>query len=297
MKNDMNPMRIFLVFSLVFCGVFSYFATGQVVYGENFGVNQDSTQLYGIPKWAIHGDKDLSWIKEEMLSDMEVKRHAISVLKRTDPYISALDTVFEMSSDEIGQISFIRDINHDGKPDFTLYGMLPFCNDRPFILIALNRDSLFQEIFHHEGDFVSWQESEDATRFQILVSGCCEDRHGYLYDYTSAQEDSLAFSVFWQSNSHHPNHIYPYKAGIFQRDSVILLPAPEPADSRKNHISYQFNWAFHAGDEVQILFSQTEKHTTWYYVRTPVSQRNNPERFPQAAFVYGWVLKSDVLEL
>ena len=196
MKNDMNPMRIFLVVSLVFCGVFSYFATGQVVYGENFGVNQDSTQLYGIPKWAIHGDNDLSWIKAEMTSNTELKRHAISILKRTDPYISALDTVFEMSSDEIGQISFLRDINHDGKPD-----------------------------------------------------------------------------------------------------SVILLPAPEPADSRKNHISYQFNWAFHAGDEVQILFSQTEKHTTWYYVRTPVSHRNNPERFPQAAFVYGWVLKSDVLEL
>lgn len=192
----MTTLRIFLVVSFLLCSIFSQFSAGQVVYAENFEVNNDSSQIYGIPNWAVHGDKDLSWMKEEMLSNTELKRHAISILKRTDPYISALDTVFEMSSDEIGQISFMRDINHDGKPD-----------------------------------------------------------------------------------------------------SVILLPAPEPADSRKNHISYQFNWAFHAGDEVQILFSQTEKHTTWYYVRTPVSQRNNPERFPQAAFVYGWVLKSDVLEL
>jgi len=289
-------MRIFLVVSLVLCSIFSQFAAGQVVYAENFEVNNDSAQLYGIPRWAIHEDKDLSWMKEEMLSNTEVKNLAISILKRTNSYISALDTVFEMSTEEIGQISFMRDINRDGKPDFILHGMLPFCNDRPFTLIALNRDSLFQEIFQHEGDFVSWQESDGTTRFQILVSGCCEDRHGYLYDYTSGQEDTLIFSVFWQNNSYHPNNIHPDKAGIVLRDSVILLPTPEPADSRKNHISYQFNWTFYSGDEVQILSSHTEKDTTWYYVKTPVSQRNNPERFPQAAYVYGWVLETDALE-
>ena len=289
-------MRIFLVVSLVLCSIFSQFAAGQVAYGENFVTNDDSAQLYGIPRWAIHEDKDLSWMKEEMLSNTEVKNLAISILKRTNSYISALDTVFEMSTEEIGQISFMRDINRDGKPDFILHGMLPFCNDRPFTLIALNRDSLFQEIFQREGDFVSWQESDGTTRFQILVSGCCEDRHGYLYDYTSAQEDTLIFSVFWQSNSYHPNNIHPDKAGIVLRDSVILLPTPEPADSRKNHISYQFNWTFYSGDEVQILSSHTEKDTTWYYVKTPVSQRNNPERFPQAAYVYGWVLETDALE-
>ena len=291
----MTTLRILLVVNLVFCGIFSQYAAGQVVYGENFVLNNDSAQLYGIPKWAIHSDENLSWMKKEMLSKTEIKSRAISILKKTDPYISALDTVFEMSSEKIGQISFMRDINHDGKPDFILYGMLPFCNDRPFILIALNRDSLFQEIFHKEGDFVSWQESDGATRFQILVSGCCEDRHGYLYDYTSVQEDTLFFSVFWQNNSYHPNNIHPDKAGIIQRDSVILLPAPEPAESRKNHISYQFNWILLTGDEVQILSSHTEKDATWYYVKTTVSQRNNPDRFPQATYVYGWVLESDVL--
>lgn len=289
-------MRLFLVASLVLCGVFSQYAAGQVVYGENFEVKQDSSQIYGIPKWAIHGDKDLLWMNEKMLSNTEFKKNAIRILKQTDPYISALDTVFEMSSEEIGQISFMHDINHDGKPDFILHGMLPFCNDRPFILIALNRDSLFQEVFHQEGDFLSWQEYSDSTLFQIIVSGCCEDRHGYLYEYTSTREDSLIFSVFWQKNSCHPNNIHPHKSGIIQRDSLILLPAPEPIDSRQNHISNQFNWFFHTGDKVQILSSHTEKQTTWYYVRIPVSQRNNPDRFPQATFVYGWLLKTDVLE-
>jgi hypothetical protein len=291
-----TTLRIFLVVSFLLCSIFSQFAAGQVVYAENFEVNNDSSQIYGIPNWAVHGDKDLSWMKEEMLSNTELKSRTISILKRKIPIVSALDTVFEMSTEEIGQISFMRDINHDGKPDFILHGMLPFCNSRPYTLIALNRDSLFQEIFHHEGDFVSWQESDDTTRFQILVSGCCEDRHGYLYDYTSAEEDTLVFSVFWQYNSHHPNFIHPYKTGIVQHDSVILLPAPEPAESRKNHISYQFNWILLTGDEVQILSSHTEKDATWYYVKTTVSQRNNPDRFPQATYVYGWVFKTDVLE-
>jgi hypothetical protein len=106
----------------------------------------------------------------------------------------------------------------------------------------------------------------------------------------------LVFSVFWQNNSYHPNNIHPDKAGIIQRDFVILLPVPESADSRKNYISYQFNWTFHTGDEVQILSSHIEKDITWYYVKTPASQRNNPKHFPQAAYVYGWVLESDVFE-
>jgi len=158
--------------------------------------------------------------------------------------------------------------------------------------MAINRDSTFQEIFAHEGDIVGWMKSESSTQIQILVSGCCEDRHGYLYDYSSTQEDTLIQSVFWQGNATHPSAIYAEKP-ITILNTAVLLPAPGN-HNHQNDISRQANWRFFKEDTGEMLYETMADNRKWYYVRMHVKPRNAPKFFVHATFVYGWISEDEM---
>lgn len=267
-------------------------ATGQnqVFHAVNLSESEGAGLFHGIPAWAIQGDTNLSGLKDKMLVASEIKNEVLLFLRQSDPLIAVLDTLYETPLDTIAQMSFLRDINHDGKQDFLLYGMLPFCNFQPFIYILLNRDTAFQVIFQREGDFVGWRESEEASDFQILVNGCCEDRHGYLYEYSSTQGDTLTFSVFWQLNATHPVTTNAETIITIEEDSTVLQPSAGFTDRYQNDLANQFNWVFFKGETGKVLYETENGDHKWCYVRMPVRPRNEPRSFHGAGYVYGWLM-------
>ena len=282
-----------LAITLLFAIALHAAGQNQVFYAVNLTESDGPGLFHGIPEWAIHGDTNLFWMKDEMLSTSEIKSMTLQYLRQSDPLIATLDTIFEIPLDTIAQMSFMHDINHDGKLDFLLYGLLPFCNFQPYIYILLNHDTSFHVIFQREGDFVGWRESEDVSHFQILVNGCCEDRHGYLFEYSNEQKDTLTFSVFWQLNATHPVITNPEKAITIEQDSIILLPAAGSSERYQNDLANQFNWMFFKGDTGIVLSETTADGRTWCYVRMPVYPRNEPRNFNGAAYVYGWIPKEN----
>lgn len=285
MNKPVLAIILLLSFALHTVGQNQVFHAVNLVESEGVGL------FHGVPAWAINGDTNLSWITDEILSTSETKNRTIRFLYQTDPMLSVLDTLFEIPLDTIAQVSFMHDINHDGKLDFLLYGMLPFCNFQPYIYILLNRDTAFQVVFQHEGNFVGWRESDNATSFQILVNGCCEDRHGYLFEYSSAQEDTLTQSAFWQLNAMHPATTDKEKTITIDQDSTILLPAAGSSDRYQNDLANQFNWTFFKGDIGKVLYETVLDDHNWCYVRMPVRPRNEPQHFNGAAYVYGWLTR------
>lgn len=285
MKKPLLAIILLLAFALHTVG------QNQVFHVVNLAESEGVGLFHGIPVWAIKGDTNLCWLKDKMQSTNEIKSKTLHYLRQSDPLIAVLDTLYEIPLDTIAQMSFIHDINHDGKPDFLLYGMLPFCNFQPYIYILLNRDTAFQLVFQHEGDFVGWRESDNATSFQILVNGCCEDRHGYLFEYSSAQEDTLTQSVFWQLNAMHSANIDKETTITIDLDSTILLPTAGSSDRYQNDLANQFNWTFFKGDTGKVLYETVLDDHYWCYVRMLVRPRNEPHHFNGAAYVYGWLTR------
>ena len=279
---------------LIFTVLSASQAMGQenVFHADNLAASDEPGLILGIPAWAVQGDTNLSWIRNEQLSSNKMKTEAIHRLCQTEPLFAALDTIYEIPMETMEQMVCMPDINHDGKADLLLYAMLPNCDFRPFIFMAVNRDNTFQEIFVREGDIVGWMESENSTQIQILVSGCCEDRHGYLYDYSSLQEDTLIQSVFWQGNATHPNAIHAGKT-VTIRNTAILLPAPGNPD-HQNDIARQVNWKFFKGDTGEVLYETKADNRKWYYVRMHVKPRNAPKSFVHATYVYGWISEDEM---
>lgn len=287
----MNKRLLVLVFTILS----AFRAVGQenVFHADNLVASDEPGLILGIPAWAVQGDTNLSWIRKEQLLSNGMKTKAIRALCQTDRLFAALDTIYEIPVETMEQMVCMPDINHDGKPDILLYAMLPYCDFRPYIFMAVNRDSSFQQIFADEGDIVGWTESENSTQIQILLSGCCEDRHGYLYEYSSLQEDTLVQSVFWQGNATHPIAVHAGKS-VAIRDTAILLPAPGNPDHHQNDISHQFNWRFFKGDTGQVLYETMADNRKWYYVRMHVNPQNAPNFFVHAAFVYGWISEDEI---
>lgn len=286
-------MRKFVcVFFLVIVALVHAVGQKPDFYAVNLTESKGTGLIHGIPVWAIQGDTTLFWVKDKMLSTSEIKNNTIRSLFQTDPVISALDTVFEIPLDTIAQMSFMHDINRDGKQDFILYGILPFCDFQPYIYILLNQDTAFQDIFHQEGCFVGWRETNNFTNFQILVSGCCEDRHGYLYDFSCTKSDQT-HSVFWQSNATHPSAITMETTITIKQNSTILLPAAGYSNRYQNDVSHQFNWMFFKGDTGKVLSETTVDGQTWYYVQMPVKPHNALQYFKDASYIYGWILHQE----
>ena len=286
----MNPTLFTVLFSLLL----TLHAAGQrTVDARDFAVAEGPGLCQGIPVWAIQGDTNLSWISDKMLLNTKVENKIIRSLCKTDPIFSSLDTVFDMPLDTIAQMCYLHDIDHDGKQDLLLYGMLGFCDFQPYVYILLKRGTDFQPIFHREGDIIGWQESEKNTRFQILVNGCCEDRHGYLYDFDPNTNTFVGHS-FWQGNSEHPVDTADWEQVVLQRDSVILLPASGGPNSVRNNIKSQFNWSFFKGDTGIVLATKTIDDVAWCYVKMKVVKRDNANRLPDVDYIYGWVSAEDV---
>ncbi|MBO4403509.1 MAG: hypothetical protein J5792_07555 [Bacteroidales bacterium] len=292
-KNNRPPHNKSLL-AIIFTLLSAFQAMGQenVFHAGNLVASDEPGLILAIPAWAVKGDTNLSWIRKEQLLSNGMKTEAIHRLCRTEPLFAALDTIYEIPLDTMEQMVCMPDINHDGKPDILLYAMLPYSDFRPYIFMAINQDSIFQEIFAREGDIVGWTESDNSTQIQILVSGCCEDRHGYLYEYSGIQADSLVHSVFWQGNATHPTAIHAEKPVVI-RDTAILLPAPGNSD-HQNNIYHQFNWRFFKGDTGEVLYETKADNRKWYYVRMHVKPRNEPNFFVHAAFVYGWISEDEL---
>lgn len=244
----------------------------------------------GLPIWSFRGFNDSLPIQNTS-TEVEAKLKFIPQIKSTAPPFAALDTVYGMSDEELAAHSFLADINHDGKQDFIFYGMVDFCNFQPYILIALQRDNGFESIFSREGDIIHWEEFPDYTFIQILVNGCCEDRHGYLYAYGQNPDERFGCQVFWQNGAVFP---WIYKGEkeklVIQRNSVVLLPNPSDSDSLRN----QFNWYFRKGDTGQVLATETVDGEKWLFVIMEAVPNNSEIKLPEADYILGWVLAKDV---
>ena len=244
----------------------------------------------GLPVWAFRGFHD-SLPTQNTSADVEAKLKFIPQIKNTAPQIAALDTAFGMSDEELAAHSFLADINHDGKQDFVFYGMVDFCNFQPYILIALQRDNGFESIFSREGDFVHWEEFPDYTFIQILVNGCCLDRHGYLYTYDQNSDERFVCWVYWQNGGVFP---WIYKGEkeklVIQRNSVVLLPNTTDSDSLRN----QFNWYFCKGDTGQVLATEKVDGEKWLFVIMEAVPNNSEIKLPKADYILGWVSEKDV---
>ncbi len=287
--------RILCIIGILLLALFPQCVWAQI-YAENLMVKDSSSNYRGLPKWAFHRC-NLPLTTNDSLADRVAKQNVIKLLKKTDNVISSVSSVYEdeISDDYISRNSFLADINHDGKPDFVFYGMMPFCDHQPFVFIAFNEDSIFREIFGREGDILGWEESNDIVHVQVLTDGCCEDKHGYLYSYSSTGSDTFTTHVFWQNNAEHPEWIVLNDdTVIIEKDCVVLLPNPAPQDSRQNDILHSRYWFSFKGDTGKLLYKKTIDNSTWYYVQMPVVQEREGLYWPKADYVYGWIPSIEV---
>lgn len=274
----MKPAALFLFVALLLVG--SFIQAQSIATAPTFK---------GLPIWTFRGFND-SLPVQNTSAEVEAKLKFIPQIKSTAPQIAALDTVFGMSDEELAAHSFLADINHDGKQDFVFYGMVDFCNFQPYILIALQRDNGFESIFSREGDFVHWEEFPDYTFIQILVNGCCEDRHGYLYTYDQNHE-RFGCRVYWQNGG-----VFPWickgekEELVIQRNSVVLLPNKTDSDSLRN----QFNWYFRKGDTGHVLATEMVDGEKWLFVIMEAVPKNSKNKLPKADYILGWVSAKDV---
>ena len=277
-----------------------------------YGQGTVSNRKNDLPPWAINPDTNLNWIIAKKQTDIAEKKSVIKSMQTTDCILSCLDTLYNYPVDSIIKISFLVDINHDNKKDFVLYGFLPFCNFQPYIIIAINKDNMFQTIYQHEGDFISWHFTADTMAFQLFIHGCCADRHGYVYNYSCIKGHESEFygqlskstdttdqpnndlDIFWMYNSE-----YPFKTKLninieIQKDSTILLPFADKLKNTHDYFEKQLNWVFYKGDTGKALDKKVINKETWFYVEMPIKKSNSPTNYRKGCSIYGWTKQENI---
>lgn len=279
-----------------------------------FTFAQSGLSSYKIPQWLVKADTNLQWMQQKKQEDIKIKQNIIKKISSKSQNLKGAIKYHRLTPDSLAKMSFMIDINQDSIDDFIFYDYLPFCNEQTFVIVSLSKNNAYEIILEKECEFISWHSNRDTLLFQIYVQCSSEDYHGYIYSILSVkgQEETLnrqlmevnnkrIFTttnpeIIWKSSTYIPMQNQTIAKAEITKDSIYLIHNPE--EIRGVMIFYMQNspqWLLFAGDNAEVLQEKIVNQIKWYYLKTPVNERNMPLNFPQGSFVYGWIQANNVL--